>query len=278
MGKTRFRLWVALAAGIVLAGFSAFVAIGSVISISGARHGGAGLGASITTASIGIVIVIACVRWAVRVEHRLRTRDPGHHGAGTQHAGTQHAGASRPPAGGRSPGGHRPRLYHHRHGPVAATAGAVFFTVIGLGMAIGAVQAFGSWRLSGYVQAHGRLVPAAVVSVHNIEHTGRSTWFTADIAVILHRPVGGTIITTVYDPTASGMIPGQTAPVRVDPHRAGYAEFPGKPYGDLATWIVLAVFAALMLLVAGVYWSELAVRVRQRYQPASLPLPAQTSA
>jgi hypothetical protein len=129
-------------------------------------------------------------------------------------------------------------------------------------MAIGAVQAFGSWRLSGYVQAHGTLVPAAVMSVRNIEHTGRSTWFTADIGVILRRPAGGTITTTVYDPTASGMIPGQTALVRVDPHRPGYAEFPGKPYGDLATWVVLAVFAALMLLVAGVYWSGLAARIR----------------
>lgn len=277
MRHPRFRWWLALAAAVILAGFAAFAALGSAVSIFSARHGGAGLGTSITTGVISIAVLIVCVRWAVHVEHRLRTpAAAGHNG---------HPGGRRPSPGRPGPRGQRIRLYHHRYGPdhhrygpVATTIGALLFTLIGTGMLAGAVLSFSQWRLSGYVQAHGTLTPATVLWVHNIKHPRRSrTWYTAEIRVTLQRPVHGGTAATVYSPHASELLPGETATVRVDPQRPGYAEFPGMPYGNISSWLSLAFFAPMTLLAAAAFWTDLAIRVRQRHRPASLAVPAGTS-
>ena len=255
MRSTRVRHWLALAVAVALAGLSAFAAFGSFINIFTPGHGGASLQAAITTAVVSVVVVAVCVRWAVHAEHRLRAR-----------------GADRPGAHTRYPAAERRRLYHHRQGPDAVTIGAAFFTVVGLGMVTGAVQTFGAWRLSGYVQSRGTLAPGTVMRVRDIEHSGRyGDWYTAEVTVLLRRPVDGATTTTVNDPTAAAVLTGDPVTVRVDPRQPGYAEFPGKPYGDAGSWISMAIFGLFMLLISGLYWAELAVRIRHRRRAALLP-------
>ncbi len=254
MRNTRIRHWLALTAAVVLGGVSALAAFGSFINIFSAGHDGVSPQAAIITAVLAVVVVVVCVRWAVHAEHRLRTHDAG-----------------RPGARVRPEPAERRRLYHHRHGPVTVTIGAVLFTLIALGMVIGAVQSFGAWRLSGYVQSQGALVPGTVTRVVDIEHRGRSDWYTAQVTVLLQRPVGGVATTTVNDPTAAAVAAGEPVTVRVDPRRPGYAEFPGKPYGDAGAWISMAVFGLFMVLISGVYWGELATRIRHRRRTALLP-------
>lgn len=271
MRKRPFWLWLALAAAIVLAGFSAFIALGAVINIFSPRHGGVGLGTSIATAAISIVVLAVCVRWAVHVEHRLRSRGSG----STARAGL--ADGRRPGRARPVPGEDRYRLHHHRHGPVAVMVAAVIFTLVLAGVITGTVQSFGAWRLTSYVQAHGQLASATVVTVRNIKHSSRSrTWYTAVISARLRRPVHGVTATTVYDPDGASLLRGDPLTVLVDPQQPGYSELPGEPYSSMADWLIGIVFCLIVLLITVVYWHEATVRFREHRRAARLAYRAAT--
>ena len=251
MRNTRLRLWAALAVAVVLAAVAALAGLGGVISIFSTRD--RDVSGGIVIACLSIIVIVLCVRWAVRTEHRLRMARPGNTGS-TASPGTPGSTARRPP-----------RLYHHRHGPVVTAVGAVFFTLVAAGMIVGAVEGIGAWRLSRYVQAHGAERTATVVSVNEVAHHGRySTWYTSDVSVMLTAPVGGQTTTTAHYPGPSTLIMGDRVTVLVDPARPGYAEFPGSAYSGAGAWIALLVFVPFMLLVAGAYGYELRVHIRER--------------
>lgn len=272
MRRIRFGLWLALAAAIVVAGFSALAVLGAITAIFDPKPGDASLTANILIAVIGAAIIAACVRWAVHTEHRLRS-----HGAGDAAAAAGTSARGRPYAA-RYGRGYQPRLHHHRHGPVAVAIAAVIFTLVVAGMAVGTISSYTAWRLSRYVQSQGKAVPASVVSVRNIEHTSRSgTWYTADIRVALAAPVDGVSVSTVHDPQASGLAAGDPLTVLVDPQRPGYAEIPGQPYAGMADWISGIVFTLIFLLLALVYWREIAVHLRDRRRLARQAVPAAAS-
>lgn len=162
-------------------------------------------------------------------------------------------------------------MYHHRQGPVATTVAAVFLFIFTAGFTIGSVVSFNGWRLSQFVQAHGVLTQATVISVDNIQHQGRyGTWYTADIDVLLKDPVGGQSFSTVNDPSAAYYSQGQVISVRVDPNQPSYSELPGTPNNGAGSWIVLVVFAGLFLFVTFHYYRELFVRFRQRYHSPTM--------
>ncbi|MGZ6807697.1 MAG: hypothetical protein ACXVGG_13885 [Mycobacteriaceae bacterium] len=287
MRKTRFRLWLALAGAIVLAVFCALIALGAVINIFSAGRGETSLAGGITLAALSGAVVIACAGWTVHVGHRLRTGEMGDHGA----AASQLADGGRHPAGRPAPLGPRPRrprprVYRRRVGPVGMTVWTLLFTLPALGMAVLAVHwhLFSHWRLSEYVQAHGELVGATVVSVHNNQHMNKRIWYSPEIAILLHRPVHGTTTAIAHVPDGnrpSQLVPGETVIVRVDPQRPSYAEFPGKPSQTLGGLIWWALWEAFLLLLAGSQWFNLVVRIRswirQRYRPASMFSPNGTS-
>ena len=252
MRNTRLRLWTALAVAVVLAAIAALAGLGGVISIFSTRH--RDVSGGIVIACLSIIVIVLCVRWAVRTEHRLRTVPPG-----------STASPGRPERAPRQ----NPRLYHHRHGPVVTAVGAIFFTLVAAGMIVGAVEGIGAWRLSRYVQAHGTERTATVESVNEVAHHGRySTWYTSDVGVMLSAPVGGQITTTAHYPGPSTLVTGDRVTVLVDPARPGYAEFPGSAYSGAGAWIALLVFVPFMLLVAGGYGYELRVHIRDRRRGA----------
>jgi hypothetical protein len=256
--NTRVRLWLSLAVAILLGVVAALVGLAAAANIVAAGHGGVSLGTDVTLLAISTAVFIACVRWAVHSEHRLRDLPQGvAHIPGAQAPGarSRKADSSR-----------RPRMYHHRHGPVATTFAALIVFGGAIGFTVGSVQAINGWRLSRFVQAHGTLTEATVATVHNIEHQSRSgTWYTADISVLLHTPVGGHFTSTVHDPSAAAYPPGQMIAVRVDPNQPGYSELPGAPDNTVSAFVVLVLFAVIFLVVAALYSRELFIRLRHRY-------------
>lgn len=273
MRNTRLRLWLALALAVILTALAALIGLGAVVAIFSPWH--RALGGDIVIAVLSIAVVVACVRWAVHTEHRLRSHQTGGAADATRSGTAAGLGAeldaalsapARRPARTACTGAYRARLYHHRHGPVATAVGGVILTLVAIGMVIGTVVEIGAWRHSRFVQAHGDRRAATVLSVHEAEHHGKySTWYTADIGVLLNAPAGGHLTTTAHYPGWSTLVMGDQVVVLVDPGQPGYAELPGSPYTTQGTWIALLVFAVFTAPFACLYWYEvIAVRIRRR--------------
>ena len=131
--------------------------------------------------------------------------------------------------------------------------------------AVAAVVEHAETVQSSYVQAHGVRDTATVVSVHNIEHTGKHRAPpSAEVTVRLQQPVDGTSTSVVHVPDHDSSAPGDTIAVVVDPRQPGYSELPGEPNTTAWKWIG-SLCLSVLLLVGAVVLTRKAVRLsRQR--------------
>ena len=192
---------------------------------------------------ISVLIVAVCVVWAIHLEHRLLQHEPV-------------AASYPPPARAVFP---KASSLHRRgrYGPRVTVIYAVVAAAALTGLIVGVFIIHGEAARSTRVQHDGIAATATVTRVMVTKHQGRSsTWYTSDVVVNLSSPVGGRTTTVVRYPGRATLLVGMTVPVLIDPHDAGYAEFPGSPDTTSSAWIVMIVFA---VLVAGL----LALLIRQ---------------
>lgn len=133
-----------------------------------------------------------------------------------------------------------------------------------------AFGAYDSAAQSRRIQAHGINAHGTVVDVTTEKHDqllqrysrfGGGTvdvpWYRSAATIRLDTPIQNHQVVVIGSAEASPARAGQAVTVLLDPHQPAYGEFPGKPVQDRGSWIVLAVFAAVLaaldiLVLAGV--------------------------
>ncbi len=235
--------------------FFALVALGAVIEATGSASAratsGTSRGGDIGLAIVGVIIVAVCVVWAIHLEHRLRRHEPV-------------AADYPPPSRAVFPRGSS----LHRRGRYGPRVAIIYTVVAGAalaGLIVGVFVVHGEASRSARVQHHGIAASATVTKVSVTKHQGRSsTWYTSDVDVSLSSPVEGRSATVVRYPGRATLLAGMTVPVFIDPHDAGYAEFPGSPDTKSSAWIVMIVFAALVAVLLALLIRQLARFLRHR--------------
>lgn len=255
---SRARLWIFLglsvAAGLVAAGFAL-----AFVTAPQRQPGTPALGQVVgTIASLAALVFFA--RAAAELEHRLRRHRPEAQALEAAHTAR------------------RARLRRHRHrfSPASMSTFCAFTTCVTLALVAFAVRAQSLDSRSAFVQGHGVRVTGIVVAVHNHQYcqavgggAGTSACIPrADMRVKLTRSVGGASTTTVYYPYLLFLRRGQRVTVAVDRHQPGYAELPGHRYRGAGGWIIFAVAAALVSLLALAEARTLAhvLAVKRRHQ------------
>ena len=122
------------------------------------------------------------------------------------------------------------------------------------------------------MQHHGIAANATVTKVTVTKHQGRSsTWYTSDVDVSLQSPIDGRTTTVVRYPGRATVISGMSVPILVDPHDAGYAEFPGSPDTKSSAWIVMIVFAVVVAVFLALLIRQLIRFARHRRTHGQTP-------
>ncbi len=268
----RGRYIAELVVASLIAAFMALALLGFVIEASSSHiaHNNTSRGSQVGAAIFCVVILLLAMAWAWRAEHRLR------HAVGHPVARALEARATNPP-----PTPVRRALYRQRHhyGPVALFCFTVLFGLFGFGMLVNAISKISDASRTSYVQHHGVLTTGTVENVNNNESCGRGgCTYTAEIAVTLATPVGGTTQSIVHYPDYSNLTIGDQVEVLVDPKQPGYSELPGHPDVQTIDWIMAFFMAAFFLLFFGVLSRTLWRLRRQsradRAEPAALAAPA----
>jgi hypothetical protein len=128
-----------------------------------------------------------------------------------------------------------------------ALIGGLILAVAAIFSGVGAVAAYSLYEQSLHTQASGVPDTATVTSVSVIgPHRGRQTVVT----VQLKTPVSGQDVSQVTVPGAQNYRPGDRIPVVVDRQDPSFSGLPGDSANNLATPVILAVFAALLALTS----------------------------
>jgi hypothetical protein len=238
-GRRHAWLGAELLLGVVLGILLALLALGFVLNAAGAYHSSSGRVGQAVGAVVCLALLVPCVRWTISVEHRLRRHHPV-----AQRFEDSHQSA---PVPRNRVLGRRGR----RYGPVGLTVGTLLFAGAAAGFAIGAVVTHAQASRSSYVQHHGMLDAATVVSVVNTQHCSRSgCHYTAAIAAALESPVADAVRTTVHYPGFSSLEAGERVQVLVDPKQSSYAELPGSRFTTEVDWIILTLLAVVEAFLA----------------------------
>jgi hypothetical protein len=240
--KVAGRYWFRLIVAVAIAILAAIYTIGGVIGALGADHTKNGnRTAALVFAIISAIVLVACVRWACHLEHRIRARMPQSPASVASTLAT-------------------PTLFHVRirrrrpYSPVMVVVQEITLLVGFILCVVGTVVGHGEWVRSQYVQHHGLSESGVVQSVRNIKHVSRSsTWYTSDVTVRLNQPVDGVDVTLAHFPHRSSLHVEDSARVLVDPRQPGYAEFAHYPATPASTWVLIGLFG---LALAG---AEIAV-------------------
>ncbi len=206
------------------------------------RQPGATAPAQVVGTVISLLLLWLCARATAELEHRLRAHRPEAQALDAAHTGRQA----------------RLRRHHHRFSPASMAAFFAFTSCVTVALVVFGIQAQSLDSRSAFVQGHGIKSSGSVLAVHNHQYcqavgggAGRSGCIPrADVQVKLSAPVHGVRTTLAYYPYLSFLRRGQTVTVLVDPHQPGYAEFPGHRYRGGGGWIIFAVAAVVVGLLA----------------------------
>ena len=233
----RLWLWLELLIAASLTVLLGLAGLGFLLNAVGAhQHRGGSRAGQAVGAAISFGLVVLSTRWAIRVEHRLRRRQP---------VAEAFAIAAAAPAPAREVRSSPLRVRPRRHyGPVATGVALALFAGAAIGFAVGSVSSHSQGVRSAFVQHHGTRASAIVESVDNTQHCSRSScYYTAAIVVTLSPPVDGVRVTVVQYAGFSDLVAGETVIVLVDPKQPGYAEFPGSRFVTSWEWIIFAGIA-----------------------------------
>jgi hypothetical protein len=223
-GRSRFLLILVFAAvlGVALALFGLLLLIGAI----GDRHslGTSAMWVDIVTGAVSLGCAALCGRWIMHLEHRARGHAPGKIAVDVSRA------PRALPRSWRSP-------RRRRYSPVANVTFGLLLLALAIGCIVDTVSLHGQGARSSFVQAHGAPRIGVIISVDNIEHKGRESWWTAKVVLTLDVPVKGQSTTTAYLPYATSATDGMLTTVLVDPRQPGYAEVRGEPYVTAGQWI-----------------------------------------
>ena len=260
--RRRFLLWLELVIAVVIALALGLLAIGFLGTALAGRqpHGTTRVGQLVGVfVCAGLLFLVT--RWVIRVEHRLRRRQPVAQAFAS--ASASPAGGSMPTAGATDaaaiaastradrPRSGRTRGRGRRHyGPVGTSVIAAVFGVATVGLAVGSVSTHSQGVRSAFVQSHGVRAAAVVDTVDNTQHCSRSGCnYTAAVIVTLKAPVRGAGTTVVHYPDYSDLLSGESVVVLVDPTQTAYAELPGVKFVNTGDWVVLAIMAIIAALL-----------------------------
>lgn len=274
--RHKWLYWVLLVVAVLAVLLFAMAALGTLLEAAGysSTKGHVDVAGDVVGAVICLAIAAGFVVWAIHLEHRLR----GHRVAARAGRSEMPWGAPEPfsssPLGGpappppwvasRPPGRSRARRRRGRCGPVVAIFHTCLFVGLFVGCIVGTVRMYGEAARSSDVQHHGIRALGTVEEVRNTSHSSRSgTYYTADITVNLSPPVQGRTTTLVRYPGRFRAPAGYPLAVVVDRHDPGYAEFPGSPDTTNSSWILTAVFSAVLLLPLALL-ARTAVRLLRR--------------
>jgi hypothetical protein len=254
------RLWALLG----LSGAGSLVSAGALLlfltgELTPQRQPGAAAAAQVVGTAISLLLLWLCARATAELEHRLRSHRPEAQALEGTHAARQA----------------RLRRHHHRFSPASMTAFCGFTTCVTVALVVFGIQAQALDSRSAFVQGHGIRATGTVLAVHNHQYcqavgggAGKTACIPrADVQVRLSAPVHGVRTTVAYYPYLSFLRRGQPVTVLVDPHQPGYAEFPGHRYRGAGGWIIFAVAAMVVGLLALREAQALAhvLRVRARH-------------
>ena len=227
-------VWIELLVAVALAVALALVAVGLVVAAvdPALRRGTTTRVVEVVGAVVCLGLAVACSRWAMHVEHRLR---------GDQPAAQTFAAASGSAAAPARWGRGRP----DRYSPVTGAAFMAAFIAATAGFAVASISSYSQAARSSYTQHHGIPAIATVDSVANDQQCpqGRNCYYTAAVTVTLRAPVGGTRATVAHDRGYANLSRGEQVSVLVDPEQPGYAEFPGSTFELAWPWILFAAAA-----------------------------------
>jgi hypothetical protein len=260
----RGLLWLELALAAAIACGLAILAIGFLVNATAAQHhGSASRGGPVAGAVVCVVLLILCGRWAIWAEHRLRRHQPV--AAAFEHKSV---------IGDQPASARRSRRRGH-YGPVSVvllTLACVGGTV---GFTVGAISFHSQASRSNYVQHHGTVAEATVVSVDNTQHCSKSgCHYTAALDAALSPPVDGTRTTTAHYPGFLDEFAGDKVRLLLDPRQPGYAEIPGYAFKTAIDWILFLVFAlifAAFTALVGVRFANLRAHRREHRAGEGIP-------
>ena len=261
--RRRFLLWLELVIAVVLALVLGLLAIGFLgTALAGRQPNGSTRVGQFVGVFVCAGLLYLVTRWVIRVEHRLRRRQPVAQTFASASAAPA-AGGFMPTAGATDaaaiaasqradrPRSGRTRGRGRRHyGPVGTSVIAAVFGVATVGLAVGSVSTHSQGVRSAFVQSHGVRAAAVVDSVDNTQHCSRSGCnYTAAVIVTLKAPVRGAGTTVVHYPDYSDLLSGESVVVLVDPRQTDYAELPGVKFVNTGDWVVLAIMAIIAALL-----------------------------
>ncbi len=232
--------------GVVLAAavgvFSALLSLGALVgavgSASARASAGTTLGGDIAVTVICALIALGGFWFAVHLEHQLRRHQPVAQAWGT--ASSAGVAPTTFPAG-------RGRRRRRRYSPGVVVVEALVFLGIFVGLVAGAVSTRYDAERSAFVQQHGAVRLATIVSVEDIYHSTRGGgYYTADVRMSFSPPVAGRSTTVAHYPGEIDAPAGTRYRVLVDPRDAAYAEFPGSPAAKSWDWVVFVIFAVVL--------------------------------
>ncbi len=244
--RASVRLWLELVVAVALTVLLALLGIGFLDNALAAHHHGSRAGQAVG-AAICLGLVVACTRWAIHIEHRLRRHQPVAQAFGHVDEAAPGAVVARRPI-------RLGRRRRRRYGPVGSSVILALFVAGLIGVIAGAISSHSQALRSSYVQHHGIPVTATVLSVQNTEHCSSrgGCSYTAAIPVGLPSAVQGASTSVVHYPGYSDLLGGEHVAVLVDPRQLDYAELPGSAFESSWAWLLLvglAVFLAFLVVV-----------------------------
>jgi hypothetical protein len=266
-GQPRLRLWILLVlsvvAGLLAVGFAfAFITTPQ-------RQPGALAVGQVAGTVISVAFLVLFARTAAELEHRLRRPRPEAQELDAAHTARADARSSQLVF----------RRHRHRFSPGVMASFCAFTTITAIAVTGMAIDSQSLDSRSAFVQSQGMRMTGIVEAVHNHQYcqaiaggAGRSACIPrADIQVKLPVPIHGVPTTVAYYPYLSFLRRGQRVSVLVDPRQPGYAELPGHRYRGAGGWLIFAVIAALLALLALAEARALAhvLAVRGRHAVAS---------
>jgi hypothetical protein len=260
-GESTRRLQVkAVVAGALVLGLALSGAGLAVEAAGSGLHGAQTRSAHIAGALACLALMIVAARWAVRIESRLRRRQPI-----SQAFERDLVPAAAPPETRLT------KVLRRAYGPTATKSVLGLFALIAIGCGIAAALNHSGTVRSAYVQAHGIRARATVIAVGERKRCGTEHCsYTAEILASLTPPVRGARGTFIHYPAYSKLNKGQQVTVLVDPKEPTYAEIPGVRFQKGGgTWIAFAVMAALFAVLAVLEWRALQTlrTYRRTYHP-----------